>query len=53
MDKASTHVVSVERLHDGVCIEFANGRCIVFTEILLYSMIPAAIDITDLPCDDE
>jgi hypothetical protein len=53
MDKAATHVVSVEKLQDGVCIEFANGRCIVFTGILLYAMIPAAIDITDLPSDDE
>jgi hypothetical protein len=53
MDKAATHVVSVEKLHDGICIEFADGRCIVFTGILLHSMIPAAIDITDIPCDDE
>lgn len=51
MDAIPTRVAAVERLEDGICIEFGDGRCIVFTGILLESMIPAAIDITDLPED--
>jgi len=51
MDAIPTRVVGVERLEHGICIEFGNARCIVFTGNLLESMIPAAIDITDLPED--
>jgi hypothetical protein len=48
----ASRVTRVDRLSNGIVVEFEDGRSLIFTGLLLHSMIPAAIDITDLSADD-
>ena len=35
-------IVAVERLNNGVLIKFVGGRCIFYSDLLLYEIIPRA-----------
>jgi len=46
-------IIFAERLSGGVVIAFDDGRCALFSASLLYTTIPQAEDLTDLPNPDE
>jgi hypothetical protein len=45
-------VTHVDKLPNGIAVEFEDGRKLIFTGMLLYEMALRAIDVTDLPADD-
>ncbi len=43
----SAQIVAVEKLTDGVLIEFDDRQCAIYTASLLYANLPHAIKVTN------
>ena len=41
-DRVVPQVLCVDKLQDGILITFKDGQCAVYSEFLLYAMLPQA-----------
>jgi len=45
-------VLNVDKVRDGILVEFSNLQCVIYPTALLLEMIPAAIKVEDSAPDD-
>jgi len=54
MEKASdARIVNVERVSNGILVEFNDSQCVIYSTSLLLKMLPAAIKVKDSAPDED
>lgn len=46
------HITHIERMRSGAIVTFDDGRCAIYSEALLCSMLPLAEMVEDVGWDD-